>query len=736
MFFSIKDNEEMESKRILIVDDNESIHEDIHNILKARDSKKDAETELLEEELFGDGNDSFENDGQITNYSIDDAYQGADAVSMVDAAAEEGFPYALIFMDVRMPPGIDGIQAVTEIWQKHPHIEVVICTAYSDYSWDQIIKKFGSTDHLLFMKKPFDNIALKQIALSLTTKWDRAKSNQAYIKDLEVEVKHRTDQLNQMVEHLKKIKKETEELTIAKSIFMSGITHELRTPLNGILGMTDLLLDTNLDDEQRNFAKTIKSSSESLMLIVSDILDFSKDSADGFPIDNIVFDVRTTIDNIVDLVSIAAYDMGLDIAVLVDCDVNDLLIGDPFRLKQVLLDLISYAIKLAHQGEIIISVSNKQMISQHEVELEFNISYTGVYISADQQKRLFSTGKDTGPLNQKEYAGDGLGLSVSKHLAELMNGQIDLESEISKGSTFKFTAPFGLEDKPLEREMELSKTIIGIRCLVISDYAIGRKVLSLHINHWGGLCKEASIQDDIIERIITAMESNKPFDAVLIDIKNGDLSVYKRLAERINGEMTKLNLPICNLICLTSKTLRGDAGRIKDYGYIAYLTKPIKQSHLYKSLAMVKSLQLNCNKIKRPSLITKYVVDELMPDYYQVLVVEDDKDMLKYIISCLTKLKLRCDVAQSGEKSIKALKRRNYDLLFMKFKLPDMDSSEIIDLLKKEGGENAKIPIIGIADNSKNETRKKCLEAGVSDCIVKPFDRQSLVAVLKKHFKI
>ncbi|MBU3915900.1 response regulator [bacterium] len=721
-------------KRILIVDDNDAIHEDIHNILDAKTKKKDSETEHLEDELFGiDESSTEENEIPLGNYRIDDAYQGTEAITMVEKAAQEGFPYALIFMDVRMPPGIDGIQTITEIWKKYSQIEMVICTAYSDYSWDQIVKKIGSTDNLLFMKKPFDSITLKQMALSLTKKWDLAKKNREYIESLEEEVSQRTEQLNQMAGYLNKLKEDAEELTVYKTSYMSIITNEIKTPLNGILGMTDLLLDTNLDEEQRSLTETIKSSGNSLLFVVNDILDYSKIDFENIVLEEMTFDLRATVENVVDLVSITAHDKELNVALLIHSDVAELIVGDPFRLRQVLLRLLSNAVTFTEKGEIVITITKIKMVSDKKVELRFEVTDTGIGIPIEKQKDLFSAYPLFDSPVSLDHHTTGQGLVVSKQLIELMNGVIGLESKPGQGSRFWFTAQFGIDEKPDEKRIRLAQTILGMRCLIVSDFAIGRKVLSLHINHWGGTCKEASSVDNVVEKIQTALESNQGFDAILIDLKEGDVDAYGRIASDINKSMLNKKLRPCKLICLTAKTQRGDAKKLQELGYSVYLTKPIKQSHLFKSLLMVKNLYEEDNNAEDTTIITKYYVDECISDFYQVLVIEANPENQKSIVTQLLKLKIRSDVAIDGKAAISNRSMEKYDLVLVSCDLPENDGFEAARLIREKEDGKDKIPIIALIRDSEKEVIEKCLSAGMDGFVTRPFEQATFLNTLRKH---
>jgi CheY-like chemotaxis protein len=692
--------------------------------------EKDSETELLERELFGTDITAKESDeSDHAHYVIDDAYQGNEAINMVEKAAEEGLPYALIFMDVRMPPGIDGIQAITEIWKQHPLIEMVICTAYSDYSWDQIVSQFGSTDHLLFMKKPFDSIALKQMALSLTTKWDLAKQNAKYVEKLEVEIQQRTRQLNEMGEHLKKIKRDTEKLTLAKSNFFSTKTSELQSPLNGILGITDLLLDTELSEEQRSFAETIKLSGSSLLLVVNDILDFSKTDSPGSEFEEIVFDLRTTLESVVDLVSVAAVEKEVEITCFIDCTVRELFIGDPFKLRQILLLSFTHIIKTVEACEIVLVVSNNKTETDKEAEILFEISKLGKVTNDFLEKKPIFQGKNLNLLTSIETGNRFPRQDQVEELVKQIGGEFFSNPDPESETTIRFTGNFGVSS-PTFPSVVLSSTIIGMRCLVVSDYAIGRKVLSLHIDHWGGICKEAFYRDNVVEKINLAKESNLPFDAVIIDLKNEPQEKFESIAKDILDSCKKRKVKAPRLICLTANAKRGDALLFGEYGYSVYLTKPIKQSQLYKSLLLVKSLKDENQFLDPATLITKHFVDEFTPDYYKVLVVDQNPQNLKMIITCLTRLKVRCDVADSRKIVSSVLKEHKYDLVLIDCKDCDDQDFEMLNSIKSA---YPKLKSVLMIDSDNNNAKQAFEEGVVSDSLPKPVSNENLISMLRKN---
>ncbi|MBD3419173.1 MAG: response regulator [Chitinivibrionales bacterium] len=721
----------LSEKRILLVDDNAAIHEDFKHILSPAAKDKDTETRFLEEELFGEKSipQGIDASDDAVKYIIDDAHQGEEAVAMVDEAVREGRPYALAFMDVRMPPGIDGIQTIQQIWQKHAHIEMVICTAYSDYSWDQIMEKFGRTDHLMFIKKPFDAIAVKQIALSLTTKWDLDKKNREHQIELEKEVEYRTDELKKMVEHLSELKARAEADTLAKSMFLSNVSHEIRTPLNGIMGMTELLLDTELDEDQKNYTDAIKKSGDSLAAMVNDVLDYPKLEADKTPISHIDFDIRTAVEDVAELMSIRAQEKGLELAALFHAGVPEILVGDPERIRQILLNLTGNAIKFTEKGEVFIQVSldpHGTAAGDKQIKLLFEVSDTGIGIAPQVKAKIFQSFEQADELISRQFGGTGLGLAISKKLVELMGGEIDVESEPESGSTFRFTALLDRADEIEPRKISPEKNLYGARILVLSDNPTSRKVLSLYTTHWGGNCFEAETLEQAIEVLHTSADSGASYDVTIVDYKGGDLERYVATAQEIHTYQKLINIP---LVCLTAKARRGDAQFLQNHGYRGYLTKPIKQSHLYNALALLKGLLKNPQPTSEKSLITKHLAEELCNNRLYALIVDDNIVNRKILTLVLEKQGIRCDVAHNGREAVDAAAEKQYDILFMDCRMPVMDGYEATQLIRQSEKGTA-VPIIAVTAAKSREEREKCIVAGMNEFISKPFKASEIVKII------
>ncbi len=393
-----------QNRRVLVIDDNLSIHDDFRKILQPQ-----TETPALDEaraSLFG-GEPLLK---ALVRFELDYADQGQAALALVHMAHQEGRPYAVAFVDMRMPPGWDGLETIEHLWAADPEIQTVICTAYTDHSWDDIIRRLGYDDRLLILQKPFSSVEVSQLATSLTSKWSVAR------------------QARQRLEA-------AEAATVAKSQFLANVSHEIRTPMNGILGMSELLLRTPLNDKQRRYVEILHKSGTAMLQVINEILDISRIEAGKLKLESIAFEMRELVKDVVELFSGPIESKGLRLTTVLADDLLAEYEGDPMRIRQILTNLLGNAVKFTIRGEIVLHVT----VAEDTVgttTLCLKVQDTGIGIEPSVQAKLFTPFTQADGSTTRKYGGTGLGLAIVKQLANMMGGTVGVDSVPGPGSTF------------------------------------------------------------------------------------------------------------------------------------------------------------------------------------------------------------------------------------------------------------------------------------------------------------